>query len=227
MTEREAPITLAAVRAIQERALAHLQSNIDGSEVGVADAPEAECCVFARYALQLARFLNTPETEDFDKAVPLEAAHQVARWGTAQDDGKNPEDWFWLVGYLTGKALAAQKAGDTEKAKHHTISTAAALRNWHAHLRVGTSVMRPGIAEPIDVAPAPPAEGPWHVVDTGDDAPWWMVVQGEGKPPCTSCGSTGRGWKKTAYGSPVRQEADAVCDALNRVAAGPAEGPDR
>lgn len=92
--------------------------------------------------------LNTPETEDFDKAVPLEAAHQVLRWSASHDAGKNPQDWFWLIGYLAGKALAAALSGDLEKAKHHTISTAAALRNWHAHLRSGESAMRPGIEEP-------------------------------------------------------------------------------
>lgn len=90
--------------------------------------------------------LNTPETEDFDRAVPLEAAHQVHRWGSEHDAGKQPEDWFWLLGYLAGKALASAKAGNMEKAKHHCISSAAALRNWHAHLRSGKSVMRPGTA---------------------------------------------------------------------------------
>jgi hypothetical protein len=98
--------------------------------------------------LQLSSLLNTPETEDFDKAVPLEAAHQVHRFGAEHDAGKNPEDWFWLLGYLAGKALAAHRLGDLDKAKHHCISSAAALRNWHAHLRSGASVMRPGIAEP-------------------------------------------------------------------------------
>lgn len=97
---------------------------------------------------RLSALLNTPEVEDFDKAVPLEAAHQQLRWGSDHDAGKNPEDWFWLVGYLAGKALAAFKAGDPNKAKHHTISTAAALRNWHAHLRSGSSAMRPGIETP-------------------------------------------------------------------------------
>lgn len=97
---------------------------------------------------QSQRLLNTPETEDFDKAVPLEAAHQVLRWSASHDAGKNPQDWFWLIGYLAGKALAAALSGDLEKAKHHTISTAAALRNWHAHLRSGESAMRPGIEEP-------------------------------------------------------------------------------
>ena len=96
--------------------------------------------------------LNTPEVDEFDKGVPLEAAHQVIRWGAEHDAGKNPEDWFWLVGYLAGKALAAQKAGNLEKAKHHCISTAAALRNWHAHIRSGESKMRPGVEPPQESA---------------------------------------------------------------------------
>lgn len=95
----------------------------------------------------LEALLNTPEVEDFDKAVPLEAAHQIQRWGVAADAGKNPEDWFWLCGYLAGKALAAFKAGDMIKAKHHCVSTSAAMRNWHAHIRSGESFMRPGISE--------------------------------------------------------------------------------
>lgn len=100
---------------------------------------------------RLEALLNTPEIQDFDKAVPLEAAHQVTRWGVKSDAGKMPADWFWLVGYLAGKALAAAISGNQEKAKHHCISTAAALRNWHAHMRSGTSAMRPGIEDPDSV----------------------------------------------------------------------------
>lgn len=97
---------------------------------------------------QLTAILDTPEIEDFDKAVPLEAAHQVKRWGSEHDSGKLPADWFWLVGYLAGKALYSHLAGDVEKAKHHCISTAAVLRNWHAHIRSGETKMRPGIEDP-------------------------------------------------------------------------------
>jgi hypothetical protein len=92
--------------------------------------------------------INTPETADFMAGVPLEAAHQRARWGAEHDEGKAPEDWLFLVGYLAGKACAAERLGDVEKAKHHTISTAAALANWHAHLTGADSTMRPGIADP-------------------------------------------------------------------------------
>lgn len=90
------------------------------------------------------QLINTPETADFMAGVPLEAAHQRERWGSEHDAGKTPFDWFWLVGYLAQKAASAAVAGDIEKAKHHTISTAAALANWHAALS-GLTVMRPGI----------------------------------------------------------------------------------
>jgi len=100
----------------------------------------------ARELRELKDLLNTPETSDFDKGVPLEATHQIQRWGAAHDDGKQPEDWFWLCGYLAGKALSSFKAGDVEKAKHHCISTAAAMRNWHKAIATGESVMRPEIS---------------------------------------------------------------------------------
>jgi hypothetical protein len=109
---------------------------------------KAKVQALQREVEELRHLINTPETEDFDRAVPLEAAHQVERWGVAHDGGKTHPDWFWLVGYLAGKALAASLAGDIGKAKHHCISTSAALRNWHAHLRAGESFMRPGIETP-------------------------------------------------------------------------------
>ncbi|HYD87130.1 MAG TPA: hypothetical protein VEA80_06635 [Vitreimonas sp.] len=91
--------------------------------------------------------LNAPELRDFSRAVVLEAAHQRARWGSAHDAGKTPADWFWLIGYLAGKALHAADAGNSEKALHHTISSAAALANWHAAILGADNSMRPGIAE--------------------------------------------------------------------------------
>lgn len=91
-----------------------------------------------------AQIINTPETADFMAAVPIEAAHQRERWGVNHDAGKTPFDWFWLIGYLAQKAADAAVRDDLEKAKHHTISTAAALANWHASLS-GQTNMRPGI----------------------------------------------------------------------------------
>lgn len=92
-----------------------------------------------------AAVINTPETADFMAGVPLEAAHQRVRWAAAHDEGKSPWDWFWLIGYLAQKAAEAARSGDLEKAKHHTISTAAALANWHAALAGLSDEMRPGI----------------------------------------------------------------------------------
>lgn len=89
--------------------------------------------------------INTPETADFMAGVPIEAAHQRERWGADHDAGKGPLDWFWLIGYLAQKAATAAIAGESEKALHHTISTAAALANWHAALSGKSNAMRPGI----------------------------------------------------------------------------------
>lgn len=86
-------------------------------------------------AERLEKLINTPELEDFDKGVSLECAHQVARWGEAHDRSKSAENWYWLIGYLAGKALRAAIAGERVKALHHTISAAAALRNWHAAIK--------------------------------------------------------------------------------------------
>lgn len=91
--------------------------------------------------------LNTPELHDFMAGVPLEAAHQRERWGSEHDGGKTPADWFWLVGYLAGKALHAHTEGKIDKAFHHLVTTAAALANWHGAL-LGNTDMRPGIVPP-------------------------------------------------------------------------------
>jgi hypothetical protein len=95
---------------------------------------------------ELRAALNTPELHDFMTGVVSEAQHQRARWGSDHDAGKLPEDWFWLLGYLAGKCLAAFKSGDSDKALHHIISTSAALANWHAAI-LGQTNMRPGLAE--------------------------------------------------------------------------------
>lgn len=96
---------------------------------------------------------DTPQVADFTEAVRLEAAHQRERWGSEHDAGKSPYDWFWLIGYLAQKAADAAVRGDIFKAQHHTISTAAALANWHTALGGGDDSMRPGIM-PSDEAQA-------------------------------------------------------------------------
>jgi hypothetical protein len=87
--------------------------------------------------------INTPHTAEFLRAVKLEAVHQRERWGSEHDTGKTDADWFWLIGYLAGKALHKP-----EKQVHHIITTAAALLNWHAAVTGVDTRMRPGIEEP-------------------------------------------------------------------------------
>lgn len=111
-----------------------------------ADAAEAE-------VERLKALINAPELENFLRAVHIEAVHQVERWGTAHDRAKRPADWFWLVGYLAGKALHAAIGADRDKALHHCVSTAAALYNWHCSIRdidVGMCPGRSDLAELVD-----------------------------------------------------------------------------
>jgi hypothetical protein len=78
--------------------------------------------------------LNTPVLEPFMEAAVAEARHQRYRWGDEQDAQKTAWDWFWTLGYLGGKAAHAALARDWDKAKHHTITAAAMLANWHRHI---------------------------------------------------------------------------------------------
>ena len=80
--------------------------------------------------VQLEALLDTPLYNDFTEAAKREAGHQIKRWGLG-DAAKEPQDWFWTLGFLSGKALRAHLDGDREKALHHTISSAAMLLNWH------------------------------------------------------------------------------------------------
>lgn len=77
---------------------------------------------------------DEPIIDNFDIGVVAESEHQVRRWGSKHDDAKSPEDWYWTLGYLSGKALHAVKSGDLNKARHHLISSAALLRNQHRRL---------------------------------------------------------------------------------------------
>lgn len=117
---------------------------------------------------RLAALINTPELEHFLRAVHLEAVHQVERWGEAHDRAKRPADWFWLVGYLAGKALHAVTgdqvrgtAPSLEKALHHCISTAAALYNWHSAISGHDTRMCPGRSDVAAIVDAAfPGEAP-------------------------------------------------------------------
>ena len=97
---------------------------------------------------RLTDLLNSPVTKVFLKGVEREAAHQEARQDEYRDEDKTPEDWFWLVGYLSGKALRAHIDGNECKARHHTISTAAVLSKWHRAIGGGTPIEPPEVPEP-------------------------------------------------------------------------------
>jgi hypothetical protein len=96
---------------------------------------------------ELRALVNSPHNAEFLAGVRREIAHQVHRWGTVHDRAKAPADWLWLLGHLAGKALHAHAAGDTEKALHHCISSAAVLGNWHTHILLGGGAMAPGSSD--------------------------------------------------------------------------------
>lgn len=93
---------------------------------------------------ELQDLIAKPHNDDFVTGLVIEAAHQVERWGEAHDRGKEPEDWLWLLGFLAGKATRAHREGDIEKAKHHTISSAAVLLQWHSLLSGHGTGFTPG-----------------------------------------------------------------------------------
>lgn len=97
---------------------------------------------------RLEALIHNPHTDEFFSAVSLEAAHQQERWGTAHDEGKGPQAWFWLLGYLAGKSIAAFALGDVEKGKHHIISSAASLLNWFRYATGEMKGMRPSAENP-------------------------------------------------------------------------------
>lgn len=97
----------------------------------------------------LKELLSRPEIDEFYEGIMLEAAHQRNRWGDAHDRSKSAENWYWLVGYLAGKACRAAIEGDHAKARHHTISAAAALFQWHKAIQENTN----GVGADLDLKP--------------------------------------------------------------------------
>lgn len=155
-THEEAKVLLGAMLNWSDSQFVHavagedgeiLKARIEGVIGNLLDHSIAALSLPSDKTVELLReqIINTPETADFMKGVPIEAAHQRERWGVEHDAGKAPLDWFWLIGYLAQKAATSAIAGDTEKALHHTISTAAALANWHAALSGKDNQMRPGL----------------------------------------------------------------------------------
>jgi hypothetical protein len=104
----------------------------------------------------LRMLIGRPYVGAWTDEILIEAAHQRDRWGNKHDHGKMPEDWFWLIGYLAGKALASHKAGDAAKAHHHTVSTAAVLAHWAAAIDGNEGIFRPGLgAEKVAASSMP------------------------------------------------------------------------
>lgn len=117
---------------------------------------------------RLLAMINTPELVDFPRAVYLESVHQLHRWGAEDRSSKTPQEWFWLVGYLGGRALGHHKEAERleeiarsstavdaaqlrpqvehhrEKAVHHVITMAAAASRWHADVLRHFTGMDPG-----------------------------------------------------------------------------------
>ena len=100
---------------------------------------------------RLHALINNPQTSEFLAAVQAEAAYQRQKWGEPHDRQKSAENWFWLVGYLAGKALRAAITGDKFKARHHTISSAAALANWFE--AIGQDESGTGVGLDSDIKP--------------------------------------------------------------------------
>jgi hypothetical protein len=120
---------------------------------------------------RLKELVNSPEIDDFLRAVHVEAVHQIERWGTAHDRAKRPADWYWLIGYLGGKALHASIEGDIEKSLHHCISTAAAAYNWHCAIKGVDVTSLPGRSDlAAAVNAAFPGEAP-EAREEDDDIP--------------------------------------------------------
>jgi hypothetical protein len=85
--------------------------------------------------------INTPEIEDFLKAVAVEAAHQRERWKST-DPVKDEADWYWLIGWLGGKVItdpheANDKRTQRQRKLHRIITVAAAAYNWHSSVKEG------------------------------------------------------------------------------------------
>jgi hypothetical protein len=95
---------------------------------------------------RLQLLLNTPELVEFSRGVILEAAHQRERWDAEHDGGKTDADWYWLIGYLGGKALfnPPNDMLPIDAKLHRIITVAAAAANWHAAV-LGQTNMRPGL----------------------------------------------------------------------------------
>lgn len=113
---------------------------------------------------RLNAIIHTPESDDFLKGVSIEAEYQRTLHGVDDTDARfDWHQWFWVAGYLLGKALGCCKTGadNGEKAKHHLVTTAALLMNWHNVLtgKPAASVHSNSGKAFVDLIAAQPASG--------------------------------------------------------------------
>ena len=76
---------------------------------------------------------DTPVLYDFARAVAHEAQYQRTLHAEA-DATKTPLEWMETLLLLVAKSRAYDDEGNTEKAMHHLITSAAVLASWHAQL---------------------------------------------------------------------------------------------
>lgn len=78
---------------------------------------------------RLRAIIDRPDPTDFVNATIQEARYQLIYWG--DNAWHDNEGWFWLLGYLGGKAL---REDGPEKRLHRVTAVAAACANWHCQL---------------------------------------------------------------------------------------------
>lgn len=139
-------------KVLAQSVYAHKQGSLDSHvwhalrhALDAARPPVAEINHWRTRALLAEKLLNSPELHDFARGVVQEAAHQRQRWGTAKDADKSPADWVFLVGHLATRSMMYLQAGNVDKALHHTITTAAALANWHSNISGADTSMWPSL----------------------------------------------------------------------------------
>lgn len=94
-----------------------------------------ECDRLNQQYNELVDRINTTNIADFVQSMTNESAYQKDRW-LESDKTKTDADWFWLIGYLSSKALFNPDFGNAslreyaEKQKHRIVTIAAAAYHW-------------------------------------------------------------------------------------------------
>jgi hypothetical protein len=74
---------------------------------------------------------DDPVIDDFIEGLRIEIPYQQHVWNV-EDAGKSISCWIRLIHHLTAKIGESDWNHKPDKAKHHIITTAAALANFHA-----------------------------------------------------------------------------------------------